>query len=60
MGDDPQPTRHQMSEVPRAKAEVTEYRRHTYLRPSALTIGLVLAAVRLVLQRIRPAGQGEN
>ena len=29
LGDDPQPARHQVSEVPRAKAEVTEYRRHT-------------------------------
>src|SRR5215207_10320092 len=28
-GDDPQPERHQVSEVPRARAEVTEYRRHT-------------------------------
>lgn len=27
-GDDPQPTRHQVSEVPRVKAEVTEYQRH--------------------------------
>jgi transposase len=29
LGDDPQPERHQVSELPRAKAEVTEYRRHT-------------------------------
>lgn len=28
-GDDPQPQRHQVSEVPPAKAIVTEYRRHT-------------------------------
>ena len=28
-GDDPHPERHQVSEVPRAKAEVTEYWRHT-------------------------------
>lgn len=28
-GDDPQPERHQVSEVPRARAEVTEYHRHT-------------------------------
>jgi len=27
-GDDPQPERHQVSEVPSARAEVTEYRRH--------------------------------
>ena len=29
LGDDPHPERHQVSDVPRAKAEVTEYRRHT-------------------------------
>jgi transposase len=29
LGEDPDPTRHQVSEVPRCKAEVTEYRRHT-------------------------------
>jgi transposase len=29
MGDDPAPSRHQVSEVPRVQAEVTEYRRHT-------------------------------
>jgi transposase len=28
-GDDPHPERHQVSEVPRVRAEVTEYRRHT-------------------------------
>lgn len=28
-GEDPQPERHQVTEVPPAKAEVTEYRRHT-------------------------------
>lgn len=28
-GDDPRPTRHQVSEIPRVRAEVTEYRRHT-------------------------------
>jgi transposase len=28
-GDDPQPERHQVSEVPCVRAEVTEYRRHT-------------------------------
>lgn len=28
-GDDPRPERHQVSEVPRVRAEVTEYRRHT-------------------------------
>ncbi len=28
-GDDPQPERHQVAEVPPAKAAVTEYRRHT-------------------------------
>src|SRR5215208_783157 len=28
-GDDPQPERHQVSEVPSVRAEVTEYRRHT-------------------------------
>ncbi len=27
-GDDPQPTRHQTTEIPPAQAEVTEYRRH--------------------------------
>ena len=27
-GEDPQPQRHQVSEVPRVRAEVTEYRRH--------------------------------
>ncbi len=29
MGDDPQPARHQFSEVPICRARVTEYRRHT-------------------------------
>lgn len=29
MGEDADPARHQVSEVPRCKAEVTEYRRHT-------------------------------
>jgi transposase len=29
LGDDPQPARHQVSELPRCKAEVTEYRRHS-------------------------------
>jgi len=29
LGDDPQPARHQVSELPRCKAFVTEYRRHT-------------------------------
>lgn len=28
-GDDPRPARHQVAEVPRVRAEVTEYRRHT-------------------------------
>lgn len=28
-GDDPQPARHQTTEIPAASAEVTEYRRHT-------------------------------
>lgn len=28
-GDDPTPARHQVSEIPAAQAEVTEYRRHT-------------------------------
>jgi transposase len=28
-GDDPRPERHQVSELPRVRAEVTEYRRHT-------------------------------
>lgn len=28
-GDDPQPARHQVTEIPPAQAEVTEYRRHT-------------------------------
>jgi len=28
-GDDPQPARHQVTEIPSAQAEVTEYRRHT-------------------------------
>ncbi len=28
-GDDPQPARHQTTEIPKAQAEVTEYRRHT-------------------------------
>ncbi len=28
-GDDPQPARHQTTEIPPAQAEVTEYRRHT-------------------------------
>jgi transposase len=28
-GDDPQPARHQVTEIPSAPAEVTEYRRHT-------------------------------
>jgi transposase len=28
LGDDPDPARHQVSEVPRCKAELTEYRRH--------------------------------
>jgi transposase len=28
-GDDPQPARHQVTEIPVAQAEVTEYRRHT-------------------------------
>jgi len=28
-GDDPQPARHQTTEIPSAQAEVTEYRRHT-------------------------------
>jgi len=28
-GDDPQPARHQVTEIPPAPAEVTEYRRHT-------------------------------
>jgi transposase len=28
-GDDPQPARHQVSEIPPAQAELTEYRRHT-------------------------------
>lgn len=28
-GDDPQPARHQTTEIPAAQAEVTEYRRHT-------------------------------
>jgi predicted Zn-ribbon and HTH transcriptional regulator len=29
LGDDPQPARHQVSDVPRCKAQVTEYRRHS-------------------------------
>jgi hypothetical protein len=29
LGDDPEPARRQLSELPRVKAEVTEYRRHT-------------------------------
>lgn len=29
LGDDLEPSRHQVSEVPRCRAEVTEYRRHT-------------------------------
>jgi transposase len=29
LGEDPDPARHQVSEVPRCKIEVTEYRRHT-------------------------------
>lgn len=29
VGDDPQPARHQVSEIPPAQAELTEYRRHT-------------------------------
>jgi hypothetical protein len=29
LGHDPRPERHQVSEIPAAKAEVTEYRRHT-------------------------------
>ena len=28
-GDDPQPARHQVAEIPKVQAEVTEYRRHT-------------------------------
>jgi len=28
-GEDPQPARHQTTEIPKAQAEVTEYRRHT-------------------------------
>jgi len=29
LGDDPAPARHQVSEIPRCKPELTEYRRHT-------------------------------
>ncbi|MBA2731642.1 MAG: IS66 family transposase [Acidobacteria bacterium] len=29
VGDDPHPARHQVTEIPKAQAEVTEYRRHT-------------------------------
>ena len=41
LGDDPQPARHQVSELPRVKAEVTEYRRHGL---TCLACGAVTAA----------------
>lgn len=34
LGDDPEPARHQVSEVPSRRARVTEYRRHTLKRLS--------------------------
>ena len=41
LGDDPDPARHQVSEIPPVKAEVAEYRRH---RLSCLACGEVTAA----------------
>jgi transposase len=41
LGDDPDPARHQVSEIPPVKAEVTEYRQH---RLSCLACGEVTAA----------------
>jgi transposase len=41
LGDDPQPARHQVSELPRVKPEVTEYRRHDL---TCLACGAVTAA----------------
>jgi transposase len=41
LGDDPDPARHQVSEIPPTKAEVTEYRQH---RLSCLACGEVTAA----------------
>jgi transposase len=41
LGDDPDPVRHQVSEIPPVKAEVTEYRQH---RLSCLACGEVTAA----------------
>jgi len=41
LGDDPDPTRHQVSEIPPVKAEVTEYRQH---RLSCPACGEVTAA----------------
>jgi transposase len=40
-GDDPTPARHQVSEIPPAQAEVTEYRRHTL---NCTTCGVKTAA----------------
>ncbi len=37
VGDDPHPSRHQVTEVPRARAEVTEYRRHPLRCPACGT-----------------------
>ena len=37
LGDDPHPSRHQVTEVPRARAEVTEYRQHTLRCPACGT-----------------------
>src|SRR5262245_2570195 len=34
LGDDPDPTRHQVSEIPPVKAEVTEYRQHRLSCPT--------------------------
>ena len=41
LGDDPRPVRHQVSEIPRAKAEITEYRQH---RLACLVCGVVTEA----------------
>ena len=37
LGDDPHPSRHQVAEVPVARAEVTEYRQHTLRCPACGT-----------------------
>jgi len=41
LGDDSHPARHQVSEIPMAKAEVTEYRRH---KLACLSCGAVTEA----------------